>query len=40
MKKKGGYPHDFMDGFDKFKEMPTKDEIFSLLTQEGITNEQ
>lgn len=29
-----------MDGFDKFKEVPTKDEFFSMLTQEGITNEQ
>ena len=42
MKKKGVYPYDFMDVFDKFvyKELPTKDEFFSILTQEGITNEQ
>ena len=42
MKKKGVYPYDFMDAFDKFvyKELPTKDEFFSILTQEGITNEQ
>ena len=41
MKKKGLYPYDFRDGFDKFdyKELPTKDEFFSMLTQEGITNE-
>ena len=42
MKKNGVYPYDFMDGFDKFdyKELPTKNEFFSMFTQEGITNEQ
>ena len=42
MTKKGVYPYDFMDSFQKFdyKELPTKDEFFSITTQEGITNEQ
>ena len=42
MKKSGVYPYDFVDVFDKFdyKELPTKDELFRMLTQEGITNEQ
>ena len=42
MTKKGVYPYDFMDSSQKFdyKELPTKDEFFSILTQEGITNEQ
>ncbi|CAH3032235.1 unnamed protein product [Porites lobata] len=31
-----------MDSFQKFdyKQLPTKDEFFGILTQEGITNEQ
>ena len=34
MKKNGVYPYDFVDGFDKcdYKELPTKDELFSMLT--------
>ena len=42
MTKKGVYPYDFMHSFQKFdyKELPTKDEFFSILTREGITNEQ
>ena len=42
MEKKGVYPYDFMDSFQKFdyKQLPTKDEFFGILTQEGITNEQ
>ena len=41
VKKNGVYHYDFVDGFDKFgyKELPTKEELFSMLTQEGITNE-
>ena len=42
MEKKAVYPYDFIDSFQKFdyKELPTKDEFFSILTQESITNEQ
>ena len=40
--KKGVYPYDFKDNAEKFnnKQSPTKDEIFSILTNEEITNEQ
>ena len=42
MKQKGVYPYDFMDSFDKFKEpnLPTKEEFYSILTDELITDEQ
>lgn len=42
MTKKGVYPYDFMDSFQTFdyKELPTKDAFFKILTQERITNEQ
>ena len=41
MKKKGAYPYDHMDSFSKFKQttLPQKDEFYSLLTDEHISNE-
>ena len=42
MKQKGVYPYDYMDSFDKFNktELPNKDEFYSILNNEHITNEQ
>ena len=42
MKHKGIYPYDFMDSFDKFNktELPTKEEFYSILSNEHITDEQ
>lgn len=42
MKKKGVYPYDYMDGFDKFddRQLPPKDAFYSILTNEGISDEQ
>ena len=41
MKQKGVYPYDYMDSFDKFNktELPTKEEFFSILSNEHITDE-
>ena len=41
MRKKGIYPYDFMDSFEKFDktELPTKEEFYSILNNEHITNE-
>ena len=41
MKQKGVYPYDYMDTFDKFNktELPTKEEFFSILSNEHITDE-
>ena len=41
MKQKGVYPYDYMDSFDKFNktELPTKEEFFSILSNENITDE-
>ena len=40
MAKKGVYPCDFMDSFDKFKEqLPTKEEFYSMLNDEHISDE-
>ena len=41
MKKKGAYPYDYMDSFDKFKQttLPQKDKFYSILTDEHISNE-
>ena len=38
--KKGVYPYDYMDGFDKFKEkgLPSKEIFYSKLTCEDISN--
>ena len=40
MKQNGIYPYDFIDSFDKFeqKELPKKDDIFSQLTNEHISD--
>ena len=42
MKQKGVYPYDHMDSFDKFNktELPTKEEFYSILRNEHITDEQ
>ena len=42
MQKIGVYPYDFMDSFSKFNHptLPTKDYVFSMLTNEGISGEQ
>ena len=41
MRKKGIYPYDFMDSFKKFnkKVLPMKEEFYSILNDEHITNE-
>ena len=42
MKKKGVYPYDYMDSFQKFgdQQLPQKKEFYSILTDEGISDEQ
>ena len=40
MTKKGVYPYDYMDSFDKFSEkLPTKGEFYSILNNEHISDE-
>ena len=41
MTRKGVYPYDYMDIFDKFNktELPTKEEFYSILIDEHISNE-
>ena len=41
MTRKGVYPYDFMDSFEKFNktELPTKEEFYSILNNEHITDE-
>ena len=40
MAKKGVYPYDFMDSFDKFKEqLPSKEEFYSILNDKHIKDE-
>ena len=40
MKRKGVYPYDFMESFEKFKEgLPSKDEFYSVLNDEHISGE-
>ena len=40
MMKKGVYPYDYMDSFDKFKEeLPTKEEFYSILNDKHISDE-
>ena len=41
MTRKGVYPYDSMDSFDKFNktELPTKEEFYSILSDEHITDE-
>ena len=41
MTRKGVYPYDYMDSFDKFNEqLPTKEDFFSILNNEHITDEE
>ena len=42
MKKKGVYPYDYMDSFQKFVEqqLPPKEEFYSILTDGSISDEQ
>ena len=41
MSQKGVYPYDFMDSFDKFnKKLPPKEEFYSILNDEDITDDQ
>ena len=41
MTRKGVYPYDFMDSFEKFDqtELPTKDQFYSILNDQRISNE-
>ena len=40
MARKGIYPYDYMDSFDKFNEkLPTKEDFYSILNNEQITDE-
>ena len=41
MKRKGVYPYDYMDNFEKFNEkhLPPREEFYSILNDEHITNE-
>ena len=42
MLKKGVYPYDFMDNFEKFDqtELPTKEQFYSTLDDQHITNDE
>ena len=42
MTQKSVYPYDYMDSFDKFNktELPTKEEFYTLLIDEDISDEQ
>ena len=42
MSKKGVYPYDQMDSFEKFNqtELPTKEQFYSVLNDQHITNEE
>ena len=42
MSKKGVYPYDFMDSFEKFNqtELPTKDQFYSILNDQDTTNDE
>ena len=42
MSKKGVYPYDFMDSFEKFNqtELPTKDQFYSILNDQHITDDE
>ena len=42
MSKKGVYPYDFMDSFEKLNqtELPTKDQFYSILNDQDITNDK
>ena len=42
MKKKGVYAYDYMDSFEKFddEQLPPKDAFYSIVIDEGISDEQ
>ena len=42
MSKKGVYPYDFMDIFEKFNqtELPAKEHFYSILNDQHITNDE
>ena len=42
MSKKGVYPYDFMDSFEKFNQtkLPAKDQFYSILNDQHITNDE
>ena len=42
MSQKGAYPYDFMDSSEKFNqtELPTKDQFYSILNDQHITNDE
>ena len=42
LSKKGVYPYDFMDSFEKFnnRELPTKDQFYRILNDEHITDDE
>ena len=41
MSKKGVYPYDYMDSFDKFnEELSTKEDFFSIMNNKHITDEE
>ena len=42
MSQKGVYPYDFIDSFEKFKQMglPTKDQFYSILNDQHITDDE
>ena len=42
MSQKGVYPYDYMDSFEKFneKELPTKDQFYSILSDQHITDDE
>ena len=42
MSRKGVYPYDFMDSFEKFNqtELPTKDQFYSILNDQHITDDE
>ena len=42
LSQKGVYPYDFMDSFEKFNqtELPTKDQFYSILSDQQITDDE
>ena len=42
MSQRGVYPYDYMDSFEKFneKELPTKDQFYSILNDQHITDDE
>ena len=42
MRQKGVYAYDYIDSFERFNEtkLPSKNDFFSQLTQDAITDEQ